>query len=126
MTVQLPRQPEWQNEEWFRLLKAQAAARTQTEIAREIGYARTSVSLLLSGQYPRRPTGIATRILEVYGAGIECPFLGGEIPRATCDETRLAPMPTHRPSDLRHWTACQSCPVHIARKRKPIPQRRSA
>lgn len=92
------------------ILKREVDASSVAEVARKIGYARGSVSLLFHGKYPGNPHKIGAKIIEVFSAEIECPHLKRDIAPAECRETREAPMPTNNARHLRHWTACQNCP----------------
>lgn len=81
-------------------------------VARKLGYARTTISLVYHGRYPVPPDKIAVRVLEVFASNITCPHLRDDIPRTACDELRNAAMPTNSATRLRHWTACQTCPLY--------------
>lgn len=105
----------WQNEPWMDLLRAEKAkGRSTAAIARDLGYARTSIALVFSGNYPIEPRRVAAKVLEVYGADVNCPHLGREIPRGDCNAIQAAPMPTSSPDKLRHWTACRACHLNPA------------
>lgn len=78
------------------------------EIARRIGYARPSLSLALSGNY----TGDTKTIGEVYvqyRKQVLCPYIAETVRRQYCRDHALCNAPTHNPSSLRHWRACQGC-----------------
>ena len=55
--------------DYLALLRAEKArGRTVADIARQLGFARTSISLLLSGNYPSdRAPKIEAKVLEVLG-----------------------------------------------------------
>lgn len=108
--------------EYLELLRAEKArGRTTADIARQLGFARTSISLLLSGNYPAdRAPKIEAKVLEVFGGKIACPHLGRELERPECDAHRTRPMPTSSASALKHWTACKTCPVNPAAPAAPI------
>lgn len=79
------------------------------KIARRIGYARPSLSLALSGNY----TGDTKTIGEAYVADrkqVLCPYASITVSRSYCHQHALGQAPTHKPSALRHWRACQYCP----------------
>ncbi|KGJ19332.1 hypothetical protein [Paracoccus sanguinis] len=99
------------SDDYLDLLRAEKArGRTTADIARQLGFARTSISLLLSGNYPAaRAPKIEAKVLEVFGRAIVCPHLGAEIERDACDAHRTSPMPTSSADRLRHWTACRTC-----------------
>lgn len=98
------------NEGMKLLLAEKAKGRSTAAIARDLGYARTSIALVFSGNYPVEPTRVLAKAVEVYGGNVACPHLGREIDRTACDEHRLRPMPTSSAAALKHWTACKTCP----------------
>ena len=104
------------------LLAEKAKGRSTAAIARDLGYARTSIALVFSGNYPIEPTRVLSKAVEVYGGKRTCPHLGAEIERAECDTHRARPMPTSSAAALKHWTACQTCPVNHAPA--PAPKKR--
>lgn len=103
------------------LMAEKAKGRSTAAIARDLGYARTSIALVLSGNYPVEPTRVLAKAVEVYGADVACPHLGREITRTACDEHRSRPMPTSSAAALKHWTACKTCPRAAA----PAPKKRT-
>ena len=117
--------------DWMDLLRAEKGrGRTTASIARELGFARTSISLLFSGNYPAKDANgepaaprIATRVLELYGGKVACPHLGRDMDRAECGAMRDAPMPASSPDKLRHWTACRSCPLNPAAAAAPTKRK---
>lgn len=96
--------------DFMEILRREVEATSITAVARKIGYARSSVSNLFYGRYPGSPHKIGAKIVEVFAAEIRCPHLNCDIVPAACREAREAPMPTNNARQLRHWTACQSCP----------------
>lgn len=115
-------------EEWRVLLQqAVNAGKTPTQIAADIGVARSTVSAIVcctpSSPYNNgkaNPARIAERVLTVYGQ-YPCPFLteGSGHPElvnvATCRRYSGGEQPTHNPGAAAHWRACQGC------ERKPAP-----
>ena len=108
--------------EWLTILKRECEGRSKAAVARELGYARTSVSLVVSGRYGGSPARIAARVMEVFGKPRFCPHLKSEISPVACSDRRSGPMPTSSASDLKHWTACKSCPVTTG---IPQPERKA-
>ncbi|MFB2531006.1 hypothetical protein ACEYYA_02445 [Paracoccus sp. p3-h83] len=101
--------------EWVALLRAeQAKGKSISQIARETGMARPSVSMLLSGKYPAQSLDLATRkhgarIVHLYRNQVLCPHLRTGISAETCATYARAPMSTSNPEKLRHWQACRRC-----------------
>lgn len=94
--------------EWLALLSEEAARTSITAVARRLGYARTSVSLALSGKYPGATDKLAAAVLAVLGT-VDCPHLGFPVSPSRCADAS-GEMPTSSPGDLRLWRACQGCP----------------
>ncbi len=104
--------------EWVTLLKAERAkGKSVSQIARETGMARPSVSMLLSGTYPAQSLDLATgkhgaRIVRIYRDQVLCPHLRRGIGAEECSAFASAPMSTSSPEKLRHWQACRRCPLN--------------
>ncbi|GAB6035798.1 hypothetical protein JCM15519_03570 [Fundidesulfovibrio butyratiphilus] len=94
--------------DWLALLEEEAARTSIAAVARRLGYARTSVSLALSGKYPGTTDKLAATVLAVLGT-VDCPHLGFPVSPARC-AANSGKMPTSSPGDLRLWRACQACP----------------
>lgn len=109
--------------EWLALLKdEQAKGKSVSQIARETGMARPSVSMLLSGTYPAQSLDLVTRkhgarIVRIYRDQVLCPHLHRGIGAAECASFAAAPMSTSNPDKLRHWAACRRC--HLNPNPKP-------
>lgn len=101
--------------EWLALLRAEIdKGRSIAEVAREIGMARPSLSMLLKGTYPARIDKVTAkygaRVVALYRNRVLCPFLRRGIPAEECRAHAEAPMSTSNPERLRHWAACRACP----------------
>lgn len=111
--------------EWLALLKARrAAGKSVSEIAREVGMARPSVSMLLSGSYPARSLDLVARkhgarILRLYRDQVLCPHLRHGIGVEDCRQHAAAPMSTSNPAKLAHWRACRRCPLNPVAQENP-------
>lgn len=113
---------------WREILTREIEATSVTAVAKKIGYARTSVSLLHHGRYLGDNKHITAAIIEAFAKEITCPHLKREIAPAECREMRDAPMPQSDPKKFRHWTVCRSCPNNPGKApAKPVhkSQRRS-
>ena len=105
--------------DWLQLLKTQVEATSCAEVGRRVGYSRPAISHMYHGRYGASTDRIATRIVEVFGTGIECPYLRETLKAPDCKAHRSGPMPAHNPHRFTHWTACQACPLNPNRKRTP-------
>lgn len=95
--------------DWLDILRQRVTDIGVTRTAEEIGYNRTTVSLLLAGQYPANTARIQAAVQQTYGQ-VRCPWLEQVIPAAHCKKQREAPMPQSSATELRFWRCCQSCP----------------
>ena len=89
------------------LLEAAITASSVTAVARRLGVARSSLSLLRNGHYPGGTARMERRIVAVLGAA--CPVYGGHPTAQICRTRRASPMPTSSPYALRRWRECQQC-----------------
>lgn len=93
--------------EWMHLLARAVAATSVTEVARRLGVARSSLSLLINGKYPGGTDNMAARVMDVLAE--PCPVYGGPRTSDACASRRAEPMPTSNPFALRQWRMCQLC-----------------
>jgi transcriptional regulator with XRE-family HTH domain len=92
------------------LLRAQRdAGKTITQIAEEVGYSRTAMSLYLNGRYERDSSQLETAVLRIYDRRL-CPHLGEEVEPEVCVRKALAPKPFGGSARLAWWQTCQQCP----------------
>lgn len=104
--------------EWLVLLKAQRGrGKSISDIARETGMARPSVSMLLSGTYPAQSLDLVSRkhgarIVRLYRDRILCPHQNRGITQEECRGHATAPMSTSNPAKLAQWRACRRCPLN--------------
>jgi hypothetical protein len=96
---------------WLTLL-AEDVARTgsKAKTAARIGISRSAVSLALAGRYPAATDKLEAKVLEALAGMVPCPYDSQDIPRRSCRDRALRPMPMSSARELRSWTACQSCP----------------
>ena len=108
--------------EWIGLCRAQVEkGKTISQVSRETGIARASLSMLLSGSYPAQSLDLVTRkhgsrVLQLYRDEVLCPHLHRGIGLDACRAFALAPMSTSSPEKLRHWRACRRCPLNPVSK----------
>lgn len=84
------------------------ASISYAEIARRIDYKRPSLSLALSGNYTGSTATIGAAYVA-YRKQVLCPYTETTVSRQYCAKHALGAAPTHNPSSLRHWRACQNC-----------------
>lgn len=98
------------------LLRARVAETSVSAAARELGYSRPAVSMVLAGTYVGRLERIARTVMERFGA-IACPHLGTQLLATECARHRTRPMPTGSARSFHHWQACRQCPSNPDRAR---------
>ena len=96
--------------EWMHLLDRAVAATSVADVARRLGVARSSVSLLINGKYPGSTSNMAARVMDVLAE--PCPVYGGGRTSESCVSRRAEPMPTSNPFALRQWRMCQQCNLY--------------
>ncbi|MFZ6644450.1 hypothetical protein ACO0LO_01935 [Undibacterium sp. TJN25] len=96
---------------WLELIRAAAAQTSNAAVARLLGYSRTSVSLALKGAYPGGTAKLAAKALEVLEPPViaDCPYQAKQIPIEVCRELSSRRAPTHNPTLMGQWRACQQC-----------------
>ncbi len=80
---------------------------TKAQIAKEIGYDRTSVS-----RWINEPDYSGTRVEAAVLARFNrfpCPHLKADITPLECSGYAMRPCPTSNAREVRHWKTCQSC-----------------
>ncbi|KQI69402.1 hypothetical protein AN189_02985 [Loktanella sp. 3ANDIMAR09] len=98
-------------EPWRAILRAQAEKTSITDVARQLGYSRPAISLVLSGDYAGATGKIAAKVIACFTDSVHCPHLTATISQARCGDHQSRAMPTSDPDALRHWIACRSgCP----------------
>lgn len=104
--------------EWITLLRAQVTkGKSISQIARETGMARPSVSMLLSGTYPAQSLDLVTakhgsRVLQIYRDQVLCPHQHRGIAIGECRQLAAAPMSTSDPEQISQCRACRRCPLN--------------
>jgi hypothetical protein len=99
------------DERWLDILHEQAEKSTITEIARQLDYSRTSISLVMSGRYDGSTAKIAAKVIEIFTDRVSCPHFGCDLTKAVCGDHQSRQMPTSDAAALRLWMACRNgCP----------------
>ena len=103
---------------WLELLTKAVSdhPRKKAGVADDLGISRTTVSLVLSGNYPAKTDKIEAKVLELY-ARVACPHLNETISITACRAHALRAAPTNSPREMRHWRACQTCACKPEEKR---------
>lgn len=96
---------------WLRILRDQCNQTSISDVARQIGYSRPTISLVLSGDYNGGTGKIAAKVIATFTDSVQCPFLGADITQAVCHDHQSRAMPTSDANALRHWIFCRNeCP----------------
>lgn len=102
---------------WMTLLRSQVDAYNAQskngrggikKAAEQLGVSRSTISLVLSGQYIASSERVARKVLEVF-ARVQCPHLQTDISHQQCRENSSREAPTTSPRQMKFWRACQSC-----------------
>lgn len=100
-----------QEDRWMSILREQCEQTSITDVARQLEYSRSTISLVLAGKYNGGTSKIAAKVVLTFTHFVHCPHLRGDITQAACRDHQSRPMPTSQPKALRHWVACRNgCP----------------
>lgn len=88
---------------------------TKAQVAKEIGYDRTSVSRWIN-EPDYSGERISAAVLARYNR-FSCPYLRTEITPAECAAYADRACPTCNAREVRHWKTCQTCP-HASKEGK--------
>ncbi len=91
-------------------------------VAKKIGYARSSVSLYLSGRYTANVDRLEKKIIGTYTNKILCPYTSQIIDKSECEEVERQNLNTSNPVLFKLQQFCKSCPVKHNYKEKFISQ----
>jgi len=96
--------------DWLEVLRAACKARTQVQVARELGYSAAVVSQVLSGNYKGDVKAVQQAVEgALMGATVECPVVG-ELPRQRCVENQRRCFAATNPARIAFARACPKCP----------------
>jgi transcriptional regulator with XRE-family HTH domain len=104
--------------EWISLCREQIAkGKSISQVARETGLARPSLSMILSGTYPAQSLDLASRkhaarVVQLYRDRVLCPYLRTGLTADQCRAYASAPMSTSDPEQLSQCRACRRCPLN--------------
>ena len=97
---------------WLEILKREVAASSQAAVAVRLGYSVTTVNQVLHGKYLGKTDKVAVRVIHVLDT-VECPYLNEVIYMANCSEYANSKAPSHNPTKMQHWKACQGCSMKV-------------
>ena len=92
-------------------LRQAVADKRLGRLATQVGYDKSTLSLVANGRYRANPARVLTRVAEVLD-GVDCPHLGERLSHEVCAGYRARLMPTSDPDALAHWAACRRCPYN--------------
>lgn len=104
--------------DWLHCLRQQTQQHSLAEIGREIGYSKSTLSLVLAGTYSGNTQAVAAAVRRRYlQQSIPCPVLG-EIPQRDCRQWASRAYSSASPLTVSMYRACRSgCrhnPAHTA------------
>lgn len=107
-------QPSYFHTDWFKALLAEIAAKNVTAVALKMGVARSTLSIFihgagLYGTGKADPGNMEIRYRKAYEQ-LTCPHTQAMVGVAHCRDMALVSAPTHNPTKMMQWQACQQCP----------------
>ncbi len=98
---------------WLDILRAKVKEQGTKQTAKELGIARSSLSLALAGNYPASTKQIERKVLRMYGKdAILCPVAGAITPAQCAENWRKAKeigLKAGNPETLRLYAECKRC-----------------
>lgn len=96
---------------WLELLQTEADRTSIGAVAQLLDYSRTSISLALGGKYPGGTANMEAKVMATLGTArmVDCPYSGLAIPAEHCRDLSTRRAPTHNPTLMGQWGACQQC-----------------
>lgn len=85
--------------------------RSVREVARRVGVSAATISLVSRGQYAGDTDGVLALVVGAFAGDFvrTCPHSGQTVTAQHCANARAARAPTHNPSRMIQWGACQAC-----------------
>ena len=93
---------------WINTLRAACGDSSIGQVAIQLGYSRTAVSLALAGRYPGDTRHLARQVMAKL-AVVQCPHSDQTISIAECHATASGRAPAHNPAKMALWRTCQRC-----------------
>lgn len=95
--------PRWLNE-----LHRQCNAKSQTSVAKQLGYSVAVINQVLSGKYKGNLSRVAETVCSVFlGETVICPVMG-ELEKHRCRQFQKEPFAATNPTRIRRYRACRS------------------
>jgi hypothetical protein len=95
--------------DWLQTLNIEIAKSNISRVAKQLGYSRTTISLVVSGDYDASTDKIADAVRRNFSNQVECPHLNCVITLEACKDCQSRKIPQSNARALRHWRACQTC-----------------
>lgn len=101
---------------WLEVLKNECDKRSIRDVAQQLSYSRTSISLALKGRYPGSTERIRTAVEQTFHVPmVQCPVLG-EIKREVCVDHQAKPFSATSGLRVQLFHACKRCPYQCHNK----------
>ncbi len=106
--------------DWLNILRDRVEALGLVAVAKELGTAKSTVSMVCNGKYPASTHKMQARVLATYGGQtVACPVLGA-IDAAVCADNQARAkrigLRAGNPETLRLFKTCSNCPVRGAKQ----------
>jgi len=87
---------------------------SRAALARHLGVSRSAISQALDGRYPGDTRKLRAKLVERLAELVRCPHLAADLTPAECRAYRERPLSSASASrsDVKHWQACQGCPLN--------------
>ena len=101
---------------WIEVLKKEVSSKGPKQVAKELGFSRSTIDLVCQGKYPADTKKIGERIKAIYGQDgqIPCPVLGFITPNRCAENwqrAKLIGMKAGNPETLRLYKTCLDCAI---------------
>ena len=83
--------------------------KSQTKVARMLGYSPATVSQILSGNYQGSLDKVLAKVEEVFGTRTVCCPVLGEVRIGRCMNERRSPFSAANPMKVRLYRSCPEC-----------------
>ena len=106
--------------DWLDILRDRIVALGLVAVAKDLGTAKSTVSMVANGKYPASTGRIEARVMATYGGQtVVCPVLGS-IDAAVCADNQARAkrigLRAGNPQTLRLFKTCSNCPVRGAKQ----------
>jgi len=96
--------------DWLEVLKEKCAEKGSKTVAEELGYAPSSIRLVLCGKFRPSADKILAKVAEVYGDIVVCPFNDARRKACMCALAKKLDKPPEDSRKLfRYWKTCRAC-----------------